>query len=122
MNDGVSFPPWFHFLPASLISTLAIFFCCRIIKAAISLHSCGLVKSGALIEINSHVGDAPVHTLAVAMMLPTNETHWFRDIGYQHEINIHCPPESSASCSCEPTDIDTGFHALVSVSKHPYGW
>lgn len=58
-------------------------------------------------------GDAPMHTIAVAIMLPPNETHWFRDIGYQHDVNTHCPPDSSASCVCEPTDMDSGFYKLV---------
>ncbi|RPA85769.1 nucleotide-diphospho-sugar transferase, partial [Ascobolus immersus RN42] len=36
-------------------------------------------------------GDAPVHTLAVALFLPKKDVHFFRDIGYQHGINMQCP-------------------------------
>ncbi|RCK62723.1 putative mannosyltransferase KTR5 [Candida viswanathii] len=36
-------------------------------------------------------GDAPVHSLAVAMLLDMNEIHYFRDIGYRHTGLIHCP-------------------------------
>lgn len=36
-------------------------------------------------------GDAPVHSLAVAMMLNREEIHYFRDIGYKHTTLGHCP-------------------------------
>lgn len=36
-------------------------------------------------------GDAPVHSLAVAMMLSKDELHYFRDIGYKHSTFGHCP-------------------------------
>lgn len=36
-------------------------------------------------------GDAPVHSIAVAMILPREEMHYFRDIGYQHTTLRHCP-------------------------------
>lgn len=36
-------------------------------------------------------GDAPVHSLAIGMFLDLNEVHYFRDIGYRHEIFAHCP-------------------------------
>ena len=32
-------------------------------------------------------GDAPIHTLSVAMFVPKSEIWFFRDIGYQHDIN-----------------------------------
>lgn len=32
-------------------------------------------------------GDAPIHTLSVAMFAPKSEIWFFRDIGYQHDIN-----------------------------------
>lgn len=42
-------------------------------------------------------GDAPIHTLSVAMFVPKSEIWFFRDIGYQHDINryVHL---SSISC------------------------
>ncbi|KAK7203397.1 glycolipid 2-alpha-mannosyltransferase [Myxozyma melibiosi] len=36
-------------------------------------------------------GDAPLHTLAIVLFLPKRETHFFRDIGYQHDINPNEP-------------------------------
>lgn len=36
-------------------------------------------------------GDAPVHSIAVSMILPREEMHYFRDIGYQHTTLRHCP-------------------------------
>lgn len=36
-------------------------------------------------------GDAPVHSLAVAMMLPKEQLHYFRDVGYKHTTLGHCP-------------------------------
>lgn len=36
-------------------------------------------------------GDAPVHSIAVAMMLPKEQIHYFRDIGYRHSTLGHCP-------------------------------
>ncbi|KAJ9647887.1 hypothetical protein H2199_001663 [Coniosporium tulheliwenetii] len=47
-------------------------------------------------------GDAPIHTLAVAMFVPKREIWFFRDIGYQHDIN-----------RCDPTSIDENFYRLV---------
>ena len=58
-------------------------------------------------------GDAPVHTLSVAMFLPKSEVWYFRDIGYQHDINHHCPPHREGKCACEPTSLDTNFYKLV---------
>lgn len=36
-------------------------------------------------------GDAPVHSIAVAMLLDREELHYFRDIGYKHTTMGHCP-------------------------------
>lgn len=58
-------------------------------------------------------GDAPVHTLSVAMFIPKSEIWFFRDIGYQHDINYHCPPQSTDRCLCESTSIDDNFYKLV---------
>ncbi|KAI9782706.1 MAG: hypothetical protein M1839_004693 [Geoglossum umbratile] len=58
-------------------------------------------------------GDAPIHTLSVAMFVPKSQIWYFGDIGYQHDINRHCPPNSSHRCLCEPTPIDENFYKLV---------
>lgn len=36
-------------------------------------------------------GDAPVHTLAVHMLLPPEKIHHFSDIGYEHDTLWQCP-------------------------------
>ncbi|KAI9502617.1 glycolipid 2-alpha-mannosyltransferase-domain-containing protein [Coemansia spiralis] len=36
-------------------------------------------------------GDAPVHSLGVAMFLNKNDVHWFEDIGYYHGPLWNCP-------------------------------
>jgi alpha 1,2-mannosyltransferase len=49
-------------------------------------------------------GDAPVHTLAVAMLLPVEQIHHFEDIGYSHEGAYNCPinPALNMRCDCDP--------------------
>ncbi|KAI8997582.1 nucleotide-diphospho-sugar transferase [Pilobolus umbonatus] len=55
-------------------------------------------------------GDAPVHSIAVAMMLKRDDVHWFYDIGYKHDYFEHCPTEpnwlTTNKCYCDP---DTSF-------------
>ena len=62
-------------------------------------------------------GDAPIHTLSVAMFAPKWSLWFFRDIGYQHDINRHCPPASADTCDCEPTDLDENFYKLVPLES-----
>ncbi|KAJ2847575.1 hypothetical protein GGI22_005936 [Coemansia erecta] len=49
-------------------------------------------------------GDAPVHSIAAALLLKKGEIHWFEDIGYKHPGNMHCPrdPAMHAKCVCDP--------------------
>ena len=63
-------------------------------------------------------GDAPVHTLSVAMFVPKSQVWFFRDIGYQHDINHQCPVGLERKCTCEPTRLDENFYKLV-PSKSP---
>ncbi|KAJ2464513.1 alpha 1,2-mannosyltransferase 2.4.1 [Coemansia sp. RSA 2322] len=39
-------------------------------------------------------GDAPVHSIAAAMLLRKDQIHWFEDVGYWH-------PELSRNCICD---------------------
>lgn len=39
-------------------------------------------------------GDAPVHSLGLALMLDVSDIHYFRDIGYMHSKIGHCPGNS----------------------------
>ncbi|CCC68701.1 hypothetical protein NCAS_0B06170 [Naumovozyma castellii] len=36
-------------------------------------------------------GDAPVHSLGLALTLNLEDIHYFRDVGYRHSILHHCP-------------------------------
>lgn len=51
-------------------------------------------------------GDAPVHSIAVAMLLKTSEVHFFNDIGYKHNPLMHCPtdPFLQKNCWCNEKD------------------
>ncbi|OAP61014.1 hypothetical protein AYL99_06018 [Fonsecaea erecta] len=49
----------------------------------------------------SRWGDAPVHTLSVTMFAPPERLWWFRDIGYQHDIARHCPPQGPSASTAE---------------------
>ncbi|KAK9383541.1 glycosyltransferase family 15 protein [Kockiozyma suomiensis] len=62
-------------------------------------------------------GDAPLHTLAIVLFLSKKETHFFRDIGYQHDINRQCPANLFDKCSCEPTVLDENFYKLVPMES-----
>ncbi|KAL4212615.1 hypothetical protein CU097_003731 [Rhizopus azygosporus] len=60
-------------------------------------------------------GDAPVHSIAVALMLKRSDVHWFYDIGYKHDFFEHCPTEDKwllqSKCYCDPEttfDINPG--------------
>jgi alpha 1,2-mannosyltransferase len=67
-------------------------------------------------------GDAPVHTLSVAMFMPKSEIWFFEDVGYQHDINVHCPRvrgdgEGGGKCECEVTSLDENFYKLVPLES-----
>lgn len=51
-------------------------------------------------------GDAPVHSIAAALMLKRSDVHWFYDIGYKHDFFEHCPTEEkwlvNSKCYCDP--------------------
>ncbi|CAO3568202.1 unnamed protein product [Mortierella alpina] len=49
-------------------------------------------------------GDAPVHSIAAALLLPIHELHFFKEIGYFHAPYQNCPaePELQSKCHCDP--------------------
>ncbi|TEB31239.1 glycosyltransferase family 15 protein [Coprinellus micaceus] len=52
-------------------------------------------------------GDAPVHSIAVALFASKHQIHFFNDIGYKHESFQHCPAGQEwydGHCSCNPRD------------------
>uniref|UniRef100_A0A060THB0 ARAD1D37400p n=1 Tax=Blastobotrys adeninivorans TaxID=409370 RepID=A0A060THB0_BLAAD len=46
-------------------------------------------------------GDAPVHSVALGLMLDKERIHWFRDIGYYHPPYYNCP-KSDKCKGCVP--------------------
>lgn len=53
-------------------------------------------------------GDAPVHSLALALFANKLQIHWFRDIGYYHPPYTHCPlSDSTKGCKAGKFD-DSG--------------
>ncbi|KJX94227.1 alpha 1,2-mannosyltransferase like protein [Zymoseptoria brevis] len=53
-------------------------------------------------------GDAPVHSIAAALMLKKEEIHFFNDIAYYHVPFTHCPTGEQIrldnKCHCNPKD------------------
>ncbi|KAJ6540888.1 glycosyl transferase [Mycena vulgaris] len=53
-------------------------------------------------------GDAPVHSIAAALLLPKSQIHLFEEIGYQHDDWSHCPQEAgmweAGRCLCSSHD------------------
>ncbi|ETW76806.1 glycosyltransferase family 15 protein [Heterobasidion irregulare TC 32-1] len=51
-------------------------------------------------------GDAPVHSIAVALFAHKDQLHFFREIGYEHSPYTHCPKEKDlwqrGRCTCDP--------------------
>ncbi|KAJ2303657.1 hypothetical protein IWW54_005657, partial [Coemansia sp. RSA 2705] len=50
-------------------------------------------------------GDAPVHSIAVAMLLNQSQVHYFDNIGYYHRPFQNCPTDpdfNSRHCFCNP--------------------
>ncbi|EPY49225.1 mannosyltransferase complex subunit [Schizosaccharomyces cryophilus OY26] len=45
-------------------------------------------------------GDAPVHSLAVGLLLNRTQVHYFRDLGYQHSTIQHCAQDLGCNCDC----------------------
>jgi len=37
------------------------------------------------------MGDAPVHSIGIALFENVSKVHWFRDIGYKHYPYFNCP-------------------------------
>ncbi|KXN72203.1 glycosyltransferase family 15 protein [Conidiobolus coronatus NRRL 28638] len=52
-------------------------------------------------------GDAPVHSIYVSTFLPKNQIHFFKDIGYKHNEDTHCPlglDYFKNNCHCDQKD------------------
>lgn len=70
----------------------------------------------------SRWGDAPVHSIAAALMLKRSQVHWFYDIGYFHNPWTHCPSEPSwlgiEKCSCDPSNSFGKYTTCFWISHH----
>ncbi|PVF94300.1 hypothetical protein CPB86DRAFT_50427 [Serendipita vermifera] len=52
-------------------------------------------------------GDAPVHSIGVALFARKDQIHFFREIGYRHSPFQHCPQgmlHRKGKCWCEESD------------------
>lgn len=53
-------------------------------------------------------GDAPVHSIAVSLMLPKDKIHFFSDLGYTHGVYTQCPLNEQFrlehKCDCRAQD------------------
>ncbi|KAH3675867.1 hypothetical protein WICMUC_002437 [Wickerhamomyces mucosus] len=62
-------------------------------------------------------GDAPVHTLAAALMLDKSEIHYFEDLGYFHGPFGNCPSSNGIRlqkrCMCDYSD-----ESVIDISSH----
>lgn len=45
-------------------------------------------------------GDAPVHSLGLALFADKSKLHWFRDVGYYHAPYVNCP-NSKSTLGCD---------------------
>ncbi|KAI5795598.1 nucleotide-diphospho-sugar transferase [Geopyxis carbonaria] len=78
-------------------------------------------------------GDAPVHSIAAALLLPKDQLHFFNDIGYYHIPFTHCPTSekdrTELKCSCNPKEnfdwhsysCTTRYFEMQGLQK-PEGW
>lgn len=63
-------------------------------------------------------GDAPVHTLELALFEDKSKIHWFRDIGYHHPPYYHCP--TSDKCGGCDAGKFTPFDHLQDQNCNPH--
>lgn len=64
-------------------------------------------------------GDAPVHTIALALFLDKSQIHFFDDIGYKHSLYQYCPksPSRAVSCKCSSKDNQDTVYPYSSCLK-----
>ncbi|KAH8833878.1 glycosyltransferase family 15 protein [Flagelloscypha sp. PMI_526] len=67
-------------------------------------------------------GDAPVHSIGVALFARKDQLHFFEDIGYRHEPIQHCPQGKSwkkGKCWCDPNkSIDLDSFAWGCIKRY----
>ncbi|KAI8811879.1 nucleotide-diphospho-sugar transferase [Cladochytrium replicatum] len=57
-------------------------------------------------------GDAPVHSIYVALTQPKSRLHYFHDIGYKHDDFLHCAEEGELEyvCQCPEDEVTFDFN------------
>lgn len=63
-------------------------------------------------------GDAPIHSLGLALTLNIEDIHYFKDIGYQHSELIHCPRNSNQNLDVEYNPFEERFQRTGKQSKY----
>lgn len=68
-------------------------------------------------------GDAPVHSIAAAILLDKEQIHWFEDIGYWHVPFMNCPvnkeTRNKLQCTC-PKDESLNDDQRHNFAFHGY--
>lgn len=74
-------------------------------------------------------GDAPIHSIAVALFLNKQDIHWFENVGYYHAPYLQCPQDTTlyvdSKCTCDPdndftwTDLSCTSHFLKVIASSP---
>lgn len=54
-------------------------------------------------------GDAPVHSMGLALFADKRQIHWFRDIGYFHDPYVNCP-NSEHTSRCKKGEFSRWEH------------
>jgi len=65
-------------------------------------------------------GDAPVHSIGAALLVPKEKLHFFREVGYRHEPFQHCPTDDvhkRGKCWCDPQD-NFDYHWYSCMPKY----
>ncbi|CUS24446.1 LAQU0S16e01904g1_1 [Lachancea quebecensis] len=67
-------------------------------------------------------GDAPVHSIAAALLLDRSELHFFDGFGYYHPDFYSCPVEENIrlqnQCTCNPKDDNTWLDYYFCTRKY----
>lgn len=68
-------------------------------------------------------GDAPVHSIAMALFYGRDKVHFFDDIGYRHTGYQYCPtmPSMKINCKCDVKDnYDRSFGGCLREYRREY--
>lgn len=101
-----------HLLPSHTVSVIS--FALSKVWSNFEVADLDFFRSPAYLSFFSHLdsaggffyerwGDAPVHSIGAALLLPARQIHYFSDIGYYHVPFWNCPDEpvsSELKCTC----------------------